>query len=188
MKDGTVLIDHVKSLKEVDLSDLFEESSTKEWGVTKYRMARALGGKNEPSNIDVVCLGCGKETKPISVRVPNHMIKDIDMYIQKSEVDGNKTYEDRSEFIKECIQVRLELEKTLLESMFRRRDPGRRVTEHELYSLIFSILKSGLGEHVHDIGSDLERITNNYKRPNFDIEISHPSGHFGIEIKSLGNR
>ena len=104
------------------------------------------------------------------------MLKDIDMYIEKNAIGEEKTYEDRSEFIKDCISIRLELEKTLLENAFRGRNPARVVSEVELGNLIFSILKSNLGEYVRESNSP------------FDIEIQHTSGNFGIEIKNLRNR
>lgn len=71
-----------------------------------YLKKRNNGGKNEPSNIQIVCPDCASLTKTVSVRLPNILIKRMDNVIkyENSNKKGEQIY-GRSNFLEDSIEA-----------------------------------------------------------------------------------
>lgn len=83
-----------------------------------YLKKRNKGGKNEPSNIQVVCPNCASLTKTVSVRLPNILIKRMDNVIkyENSNKKGGQIY-GRSDFLADSIEAMVLLHEFNLKDM-----------------------------------------------------------------------
>ena len=72
-----------------------------------YLKKRNEGGKNEPSNIQIVCPNCESITKTVSVRLPKKLVERMDDVIEfenSNKIRRGQRY-GRSNFLNDCIET-----------------------------------------------------------------------------------
>jgi len=113
-----------------------------------YKRGRKEGGKNEPSNIQIVCPNCVIMTKMVSARLPRVLVERMDHIIEleNSKNKRGKRY-GRYDFLNDCIETMVlldEFNRMILLDEFNRQEKLMSASGHTI--LIRPVKKKG-GRH-----------------------------------------
>jgi len=106
-----------------------------------YLKKRNEGGKNEPSNIQVVCPDCALLTKPVSVRLPKKLIERMDDVIEYENCNREQRY-GRSNFLADTIEVMV-----LLDEFIRSGESSAKLMSASDHTIVIRPVKKKGGKH-----------------------------------------
>ena len=123
-----------------------------------YLKKRNEGGKNEPSNIQIVCPNCESLTKTVSVRLPKKLVERMDEVIEferTSKIRPGQKY-SRSDFLNDAIETMVLLDefnrepRVLFDEFDQQKKPlwvsGQTISEYGHTIEIRDVKKTG-GKH-----------------------------------------